>query len=180
MKNSPSDIQFLKDTYATARNKYKPSHIKFLFIGEAPPCNLDRYFYFEEVKVQDSLFLEIMGVLYPEQKQAYLASGRDAVLKRELLQTFQEDGYWLLDLWEAPGNFEEEVLEDVVANLLARLKKHIGKSTPIILVKTNVFDSCYAPLAAEGYKVSAERLPFPGSGQQRVFREKFKKALSSF
>lgn len=180
MKAASSDVQFLKDTYAAARNKYKPAHIKTLLIAEAPPCTLDRHFYFEDVKVQDSLFLEIMGVLYPKQKEAYLRSGRETETKQELLRTFQEDGYWLMDLAEVPGEFLDGSYEDCVPSLLTRLEKYSSKSTPVILIKTNVFDCCYPVLQANGYKVSNERMPFPGSGQQRVFREKFKKALASF
>ena len=67
------DTDFLKQVYAAARNRYKPRQIRMLLLTEAPPCSLDRHFYFEDVKKQDSLFLEIMGVLYPEQKAQYLA-----------------------------------------------------------------------------------------------------------
>lgn len=180
MKDFPSDLQFLQETYAKARNKFKPSRIRVLLIAESPPCNLGRHFYFEDVKVQDSLFLEIMGILYPEQKQQYLSSGRETELKTELLETFKEDGYWLIDLSEIPGRLYDGPLEDFLPSLLTRLEKNIDKSTPVILIKANVFDICYGPLLANGYKVSPERLPFPGSGQQRVFREKFGKALNSF
>jgi hypothetical protein len=81
MENSISDIDFLKQVYNTARNKYKPSHIRVLPIAEAPPCALERFFYFEDVKKQDSLFLEIMGILYPREKDNYLKSGRDSLAR---------------------------------------------------------------------------------------------------
>ena len=69
MQKSISDLDYLKDVYASARNRYRPNEIRVLIIAEAPPCALDRFFYFEDVKKQDSLFLEIMGILYPEKKQ---------------------------------------------------------------------------------------------------------------
>ena len=166
-----TDHQYLKDTYAKARNKYKPSHISTLLITEAPPCNLDRYFYFEEVKKQDSLFLEIMGVLYPDKKGRYLKSGRRKENKEELLEMFKEDGYLLLDLYEVPYTTSSD--EEVTASLLTRLEKLVDKSTPIILIKANVFDLCYPILKEKGYNVINDRLPFPGSGQQKVFRDKF-------
>jgi len=180
MENSPLDIQFIRNRYAKARNKYKPRHINTLLIAEGPPNNLDRYFYFEEVKTHDSLFLEIMGVLYPAQKKRYLASRRDALLKEELLEAFREDGYSLMDLSETPCNLLEVSLESLVPYLLERLEKEIDKTTPVILIKSSLYDICYAPLLANGYNVCNERIPFPGSGQQLVFREKFKKALDSF
>lgn len=180
MKPSVSDIDFLRELYASARNKYKPSQVSVLFVAEAPPDSLDRYFYFEDVKKHDSLFLEIIGVLYPGLKARYLASGRDTVLKQELLEHLKADGFWLLDLSEVPLSVSANTLERCVPSLLERLEKYITKQTPIILVKANIYDLCYPTLQAQGYKVSSERLPFPGSGQQRVFREKFRKVISSY
>jgi hypothetical protein len=180
MGNTASDIQFLKDRYTRARNKFKPPQIKTLLVAEAPPCSLDRYFYFEDVPTQDSLFLEVMGVLYPDQKVRYLVSGRDPDLKRELLESFKEDGYWLMDLSEIPTSLLNDPIGGCVPSLLKRMEKDIESNTQIVLIKANVYDTCYEPLISNGYKVHNERIPFPGSGQQRVFREKFLKVIRSF
>lgn len=174
-----SDIQFLKEIYASARNKYKPSQIKALLVAEAPPNALDRYFYFEDVPTKDSLFLEIMGVLYPAQKAAYLKAGRDAAQKAELLSRFQHDGWWLLNFSEVPLDLTNETLEALLSSFLQRLGKYIDKKTPVFLIKAALHDLCYPALLAEGYHACKERLPFPGSGQQRVFRMKFKKAVEN-
>jgi hypothetical protein len=115
-----------------------------------------------------------MGVLYPDQKAEYLASGRDTELKKELLQAFRTDGFWLMDLSEVPLSISGNSLESCVPHLLERLNKYIDKTTPVVIIKTNVYDLCYSVLRAEGYNVVAERMPFPGSGQQRIFREKFR------
>jgi hypothetical protein len=179
MSDSSTDIEFLKDVYTTASNRYKPRQIRLLLIAEAPPCNLDRFFYFEDVKKQDSLFLEIMGVLYPNQKAAYLASGRDTEGKKDLLETFREDGYWLMDLSEVPPEVTGQPLESCVPDLLQRLQRLVSPDTPIVLIKANVYDLLYPVLSAKGYRVIQERLPFPGSGQQRVFRDKLKKIIAS-
>lgn len=173
----PDELEFLKARYARARNKYKPSTIQTLIIAEAPPCTPERYFYFEEVRTHDSLFLEIMGVLYPEQKQRYLKSRRDPALKEELLEAFREDGFWLLDLSEVPPELEPVELKDCVPGLKKRLEQYIDKTTPVLLIKASVYDTCFAWLHEEGYHVKDLRLPFPGSGQQGVFRALFKKAL---
>lgn len=180
MENPLSEIQFIKERYAKARNRYKPREIRVLLVAEAPPDNLDRHFYFEDVKKQDSLFLEIMGVLYPDLKKRYLSSGRDTLLKRELLERFQEDGYWLLDLSDVPCSLAEGRLEDRVPMFLERLEKLVDTRTPIILIKANIYDVCYTPLNKKGYAVYNDRIPFPGSGQQRVFREKFTKAIAAY
>lgn len=180
MTSAPSsDLEFLTARYRAASNKYKPADPKILIIAEAPPCSIDRYFYFEEVPRQDSLFLEIMGVLYPELKAQYLAKKRDPALKVELLEEFQSDGYWLMDLAELPQEVTGVRHEDSLPSLLERVAKVADSDTRIILIKANVYDCCYPALNAAGYKVSAERIPFPGSGQQAVFREKFKRALAT-
>lgn len=178
MSELPSDIDFLKARYTAARNKYRPVQLHTLLIAEAPPCSLDRYFYFEAVPRQDSLFLEIMGVLYPRQKVEYLAAKRDPALKEALLEAFQEDGYWLMDLSELPHELLGIPPADALPSLLERVKKVADKDTRMILIKSNVFDLCYPALTSQGYKVSPERIPFPGSGQQGVFRERFARALA--
>jgi hypothetical protein len=135
MSDFPSDIDFLRTRYSAARNKYKPAHIRTLLIAESPPCDLDRYFYFENVPKQDSLFLEIMGVLYPELKAAYLASKRDSHLKAELLEHFQSDGYWLMDLSEVPHELTGGDPAQALPDLLERIRKAADKKTHIILIK---------------------------------------------
>lgn len=177
MNQSATDISLLKEIYTEARNKYRPQQINTLILAEAPPCALDRYFYFEDVRRQDSLFLEIMGVLYPREKEAYLASGRQSVLKAALLERFSADGYWLLDLCEIPTSIAFGPSFSDVQTLLNNLDNLITRETPILLIKANVFDLCYEALKNSGYNVLNERLPFPGSGQQKVFREKFSSAL---
>jgi len=47
--------------FEAARNKYNPDHIELLFIAEAPPANDSRrFFYFVQVDIGDTLFLEMM------------------------------------------------------------------------------------------------------------------------
>jgi hypothetical protein len=177
MNLDQSNIEFLSAKYSRARDKYKPRDIKTLIIAEAPPCTLERFFYFEEVSRQDSLFLEIMGVLYPEEKEEYLRSKREPSKKEGLLERFREDGFWLLDLAEVPIEVSNQTYESALPSLINRIEKAIDKTTPVILIKANVYDICYKALLAKGYNVVNERLPFPGSGQQRVFRDKFKKLV---
>ena len=177
MEELITDIGYLEERYTQARSKYRPETVRVLLLAEAPPCALDRFFYFEDVKKQDSLFLETMGVLYPDLKKRYLARGRQTELKEELLETFKADGYWLLDLCGIPTSIVEGPSQKDVQSLLKILDREIEKSTPIILIKANVYDACYKELKAADYRVIDERMPFPGSGQQGVFRERFVAAL---
>lgn len=49
----------------------------------------------------------------------------------------------------------------------------------IVLVKQNVFNLLYRPLRAAGLPLLHETMiPFPGSGQQKRFRERFADALA--
>ncbi len=171
------DIPYLKDIYSQARDRYKPRDIKVLIIVEAPPCALDRFFYFEDVKTQDSLFLEIMGILYPRDKELYLKSKRDTILKEQLLERFRADGFWLLDLYELPTDYIHIRDVDPAQDLIRRIDKTVTGHPDMILIKANVYDLCYSKLFSAGYHVIDERIPFPGSGQQGVFRERFRRAL---
>jgi hypothetical protein len=49
-----------------AVKRYKPDVVRLLLVAEAPPQELERYFYFTDVQEQDSLFRyvarEILGI----------------------------------------------------------------------------------------------------------------------
>jgi hypothetical protein len=171
------DIDFLKDVYEQARHRYRPAQLRTLLLAEAPPEALDRFFYYEDVKKQDSLFLETMGLLYPREKEAYLKSGRRTEDKEALLRRFQGDGFWLWNFYPLPASLLTDKPFVLLKRLFIALRKYALPDTQLILIKASVFDSCYGPLTEAGYRVANERLPFPGSGQQAVFREGFRRAL---
>ena len=54
---------FIKKKIDSARETYKPESIKLLFIAEAPPEEIKRFFYYEEVKDNDWLYLAIVKAL---------------------------------------------------------------------------------------------------------------------
>lgn len=52
--------------FAQASNRYLPDSVRLLFIAEAPPdIRVHRFFYFTGLTKGDTLFLEMMKVLYP-------------------------------------------------------------------------------------------------------------------
>ncbi|GAB4093697.1 hypothetical protein [Flaviaesturariibacter terrae] len=171
------DLVFLQDIYEGARHRYRPAQLRSILLAEAPPENLERFFYYEDVKRQDSLFLEIMGVLYPRQKEAYLKAKRPAEGKTELLRRFQGDGFWLWNFYPLPASLTTDPDAVLLQRLFAQLRRYASFETHIILIKASVYDTCYGPLTDAGYRVAPERLPYPGSGQQGVFREGFRRAL---
>ncbi len=165
--------------FEEARNKYKPKDIKFLLIAESPPkYDSGRFFYFLNVKDQDSLFLEVMKVLYPSYFNEYtIPQIRNK--KGELLKEFKEDGFYLIDAVDMPmikksTSYKKGRIKEFLTELKEKIDKLINKETFIILISRNVYDVCYAELNKCGYNISnREMIDFPGSGKQIKFREKF-------
>jgi hypothetical protein len=74
---------------------------------------------------------------------------------------------FLIDLVTDP--LESDSLVEAVPDLVARCRDL--KPRAIILLKTTVYDAAYEVLKGEVLPVVNERIPFPGSGQQRKFEE---------
>ena len=172
----------IKKQIEQARRKYLPEKVTMLLVGEAPPDALDRFFYYENVKDKDFLFIGVMKILESESVIShYINMGRPTNEKRRLLESFKSKGYYLMDLSPVPAGIE--MPESHMYEFLSELKQletdgHIDKETPIILIKANVYDCLYWRLIGEGYKnVVNERIPFPSSGQQKKFAEKFRYAI---
>jgi hypothetical protein len=151
---------------ARAAEKYRPTEIKLLLVAEAPPAALDRYFYFDDVREQDSLFRYIArSILKAEPTRAN---------KSELLGRLRDRGVFLTDLKQDPvdgGSLEMEV-----SGLVRRIRKlDPGK---IIVIKASVYDLVYRALVEARLPVVDQRVPFPGSGQQRRFEALFGRALT--
>jgi hypothetical protein len=164
---------------AEARLKYKPQAVKCLIIVEAPPDSVDRFFYFEDVKQHDYLFLGIAEALYPKLKSQYLQSHRSRENKIKILNKLAEDGFYLMDLSDLPLSLMRGSLEDQLPGLMERISIIATKMTWIILIKANVYDIVYSRLVGEGYKhVANVRIPFPGQGWQNKFQIEFKRAFN--
>ena len=66
--------------YQKAANRYIPLETNVLFVAESPPAVLDRYFYFEDVQQQDSLWIELMKALYEGE---FVETSRERLCKKE-------------------------------------------------------------------------------------------------
>jgi hypothetical protein len=150
-----------------AAQKYRPASVRLLLIAEAPPSALDRYFYFEMVATQDSLFRYVA--------QAILRVEPTRVNKPELLGRLRDRGVFLIDLWRDPIDARSDPPD--VAGAMRRI--HQLAPDRIIVIKTSVFDLVRGPLLDAGLPLVDERVPFPGSGQQRKFEQAFARALRS-
>lgn len=149
-----------------AAEEFKPERVDLLLVAEAPPSALDRYFYFSDVREQDSLFRYVCrGILGREPT-------REA--KADLLAEVRERRVFLIDLQEDPRDGTP------LAEFVPRLVERCRALDPdwIILIKATVFDAAYDALDKAGLSVSSVRVPFPGSGRQKEFEEAFKDALA--
>ena len=96
--------------YAAA--KYKPASIELLLVAEAPPENLARYFYFDDVREHDSLFRYVCRAVLQKEPT------RDG--KAELLAELREAGVFLIDLLEDPREDERLTSREADSRLAHR------------------------------------------------------------
>ena len=85
---------FSRERYESAAAKYRPRKTRVLFVAEAPPSSIDRYFYFEDVKRQDALWVELMKAVFGTEN--WTTTKHERKRKRDWLLKFQENGYSLL------------------------------------------------------------------------------------
>ena len=146
--------------------RFKPDKIKLLLVAEAPPSALERYFYFPDVSTHDSLFRYVAtSILHVEPTRAN---------KRELLWRLRDRGVFLVDLCPDPLDANRPLVS-CVPGLMRRVRTL--RPEKVILIKATAYDAAFGVLSTGGLPVIDERVPFPGSGQQRRFEEAFQRAL---
>lgn len=169
--------------YAERRARWKPEHVGLLLIAESAPDDDDgdlanrRFFYDETLTGKDGLFREVVRALYDNPT---LVSGPNA--KKPWLEKLKADGVVLIDLATVPVN------EFGASDRAAALSRNVAETTRlaaelepdgVVLVKQNVFDLLSGPIRSAGLPLlHDEFIPFPGSGQQKRFRERFAVALA--
>ena len=159
------------------REKYKPLEIKYLLIAESLPASNDeeiRFFYNPNQEKWDFLFESIMSVVFPDFINIYKKGH-----KHENLQRFKKAGFYMIDAVDTPiNNLSEEErnkrIELESKNKIKEISKLISSRTPVFLIKKNIFNIFYPKIKNKYNVAHAEFLPFPSSGQQLKFKEKFK------
>jgi hypothetical protein len=147
--------------------RYRPANVKLLLVAEAPPASLDRYFFFDDVTEQDSLFRYVYrGLLGKEPSRSD---------KSRWLAEICDLGVFLIDLKEEP--VDGTPLKVHVPSLVERCRAL--DPDRIILIKTTVYDAAYHALREAGMPVCDARIPFPVSGRQREFEAAFARALKT-
>ncbi|MEM6840870.1 MAG: hypothetical protein AAF632_01485 [Bacteroidota bacterium] len=170
--------------FKEAREKYRPDQVKLLFITEAPPPEeRNRYFYFEKVRRGDSLFLEMMKVLFAEEVASFETVKQLRAEKSYFLERFHEEGFYLMHGHDAPlpnttATFRSNVYRDNVPELIQKILSVAKPTVPIVLISAVVFRGVFEPLRKSGFQViHNEIIEFPNSGQQLNFRRKLRPLL---
>jgi hypothetical protein len=175
--------------FADASRQYRPAPIRLLFIAEAPPAfRVNRFFYFSDLRNGDTLFLEMMKVLYPvlvgysENKD--IGSSFEArnvrLQKASLLERFKNDGFYLIDACEEPMPNDADTATKIrimrkafpaLRRKLLRLLR--GVNAPIILIGSLTYIVCAEALRQDGYCIlNSEMIDHPARGGQTRFRTK--------
>lgn len=166
-----------------ARARYRPDELRLVFVAEAPPPpEPGRFFYFDDVRTGDGLFLNLMRVLYRDAADATAARLRER--KRELLETFKADGFFLIDACDEPmppkpsRAVKHTLLEDSLPVLRERAAElAAAPGLPFILISNTVYDVCRAELAEHVNVLNVEPIDFPAHRWQRRFRERLDRLL---
>jgi len=168
------------ERYAEAARKYAPCKgTRVLFIAEAPPNEIERYFYFENVQDGDWLWIALMKGLYPEDWEKEVAKEQRSN-KIKWLTRFQESGYRLIDALKNPISGSHRLRVATIREQTDRLLCEVGAIRPkcIVLIKKSVNEALFRPMKDADFHIisdESEFLPFPSSGQQSNFEERFSK-----
>lgn len=144
-----------------------PEKIKLVLIAESPPIS-GLYFYESTGKTSEPLFSALMKQL------------RSSVNSKEAgLKEFKRRGWLLVDATYEPVNkpgISNRERDKIIQNDYPLLKADLGgllsgRSTPLILIKANIYRVLKDRLVEDNFNVLNERsLPFPSAGHQTKFR----------
>ncbi len=168
--------------YSERRARWKPDHVMLLLIAESAPDDGGdianrRFFYDDNLTGKDGLFRQVVRALYDNPA---LQSGPHE--KTPWLERLKSDRVYLIDLAPVPVNYHSpsERAAALQRNIEATVA-HAAELAPggVVLVKQNVFDLLQRPALGAGLPLLHDvMIPFPGSGQQKRFRERFADALA--
>lgn len=162
---TPKECAAAADRRRRAAKRYRPTLVRLLLIAQTPPEELDRYFYFRRVPKADYLFRAVVP--------HFLGEEPTRLDKRDQLSALRELGVYVIDL--KPDPCDPRPPSDFADDLVRRAKRTNPEHA--ILIKVDVYDTAFEPLGDAGVEVIDKRIPFPSTGQQKVFCCDFKAAL---
>jgi hypothetical protein len=167
----------MSDQYAEHAHPYLPGgRLRILFVAEAPPNSADRYFYFEDVKRDDWLWIALMKGLYPDQWR-WGRTKEERKCKKIWLQRFRDSGFCLIDAVKKPISNKSQAVslirQSALENKIIEDIRTRFKPRCIVLIKATVYDALFEEFRAAGLPVAnREALPFPAFRWQTEFHEK--------
>lgn len=183
------------ERFEEAARRYLPNPLRLLFIAEAPPAfKVNRLFYFTGLRDGDTLFLEMMKVLYPGElgyREGAFRPGFSVkemrLRKQELLRKFQNDGYHLIDAYERPmpdgasAATKTALMQSTLPALQSKVRRLEGKrSVPIVLIGGVTYSVCAEALRLDGHRVVNDTMiHHPARGGQKLFRAKLREVLTA-
>ncbi len=90
-----------EEWYEELRQRYRPSQLRILLVGESPPdpgADERRFFYAPTLARYDNLYRGVASALYGDDSSFRVER------KEEVLQRLSADGFWLIDAVEHPIN----------------------------------------------------------------------------
>jgi hypothetical protein len=153
------------DRRRVAARRYRPNRIRLLLVGERPPEDAGRYFYFEEAGSRDPLFDGLCEVLF---------EGEPGDDKVPYLRELRRRGVFVVELKpDTPLGAAKtgDYVGPFVLNLAELAPEHI------ILLGATVHEALYKALAREDSPVVNLRVTAPDPGRQVTFRQELRHAL---
>jgi hypothetical protein len=169
----------LYEPYDVAAAKYRPTETTVLFVAEAPPDSLDRYFYFENVKRDDWLWIALMKALYT---QEWGETKTERQRKKWWLLKFKKDQFRLIDAIKFPIAGSHGIRVQGIRSGARELIEEIKQIVPrqIVLIKATVHEVLFTKLKDAGLPVvNRQALPFPGSGWQTEFHDQLRQLVDT-
>ena len=184
--------------FAEASRKYRPTPIRLLFIAEAPPAlKFGRFFYFASLTNGDTLFLEMMKVLYPidtafveydDNRKPDFDAKRVRQSKEKWLKKFKRDGFYLIDALEQPmpENAGTTTKKQMIRSALPELRRKVRRlcsdgDVPVILIGSPTYSVCAEAIRKDGLRLlNEEMIDHPARGGQKLFRRKLGEIIRKF
>jgi hypothetical protein len=176
-------VEMERNEYLAFRRRFEPPNVTLVIVAESPPAS-GKYFYNPGGKTSEPLFTALMKQLGVETKKQ---PGIEAK-KADGLEKLRERGWVLIDATydQIDGRSENErkrvILRDygILCDDLTQLLGVRWRDVPLILIKKNVCEILSPMLKETGFNVLNKgcTIPFPSTGNQRRFCEKFREILS--
>jgi hypothetical protein len=166
--------------YQALRRRYQPTTIKLAIIAESPPSS-GKYFYDPTGSTGEPLFTALMQQLRFEPRNGKARN------KKKGLAEFQRRGWILIDATYQPVNdLTESSRNKIIDRDYPRLRSDLeslitDRSTPIILVKANVYRLLKRKLMNDRFNVINHCIVvyFPANGHQKQFHRQFGAVMRS-